>query len=609
MGESGASSHFLNLADLDWRAGDRERPRARTHQAPYPRGPFTRLRATTRPVCLAAVVTLTLLASLAGCVNPRTGAPASPDGPETPRDGSAPRAIDAPAVDLAPVPDGGRAAGEACAGSGECRSGVCADGVCCTAACADLCHACNVSGSEGNCTAVPMSKPPARAGECEINPSNRCGNTGSCDGAGKCQLTDAATTCGARSCDPATGILTAEPRCDGKGSCQAAEPGISCAPARCNAAHSGCASPCGSSDDCLPPNQCLAGSCGKSDVALPCSTGDQCKSNLCVDGVCCDRACTGQCEACDVSGSIGTCKPATGIPHHGAQPSRPGCGGDAACPGSCNGSDAARCVYPANRCRSRSCSAVAQEVINEATCDASGVCPAISTMACAHVCRAGTCTACTPSTRQCAGDVSQLCDNNGAWQNQACPSSGNMLPACNSDGTCGLRCEPVMGVRPASIACGNTTVCPAWNFESVTPEGWSVVTAPSGSGALNVVSNNLGDNNSNMLAIAVHFTAAVAAQSTLTIQLALCPSPGISLTSRPFVYRVWMDGSGGSFSVYPIAFNATGSDTPNGLSGNSGSWILDQEGFFLNPIERIQIVVIAREDWTGTVFFDDIGFR
>src|SRR5215468_7265535 len=31
-----------------------------------------------------------------------------------------------------------------------------------------------------------------------------------------------------------------------------------------------------------------------------CGMGTQCESGFCIDGVCCDRACDGQCEACDV---------------------------------------------------------------------------------------------------------------------------------------------------------------------------------------------------------------------------------------------------------------------------------------------------------------------
>lgn len=40
-----------------------------------------------------------------------------------------------------------------------------------------------------------------------------------------------------------------------------------------------------------------------------CVAGSECDSGICADGVCCDGACGGTCEACDLSGSAGTCTP------------------------------------------------------------------------------------------------------------------------------------------------------------------------------------------------------------------------------------------------------------------------------------------------------------
>jgi hypothetical protein len=40
---------------------------------------------------------------------------------------------------------------------------------------------------------------------------------------------------------------------------------------------------------------------GGSSLGETCSSGQECDSSYCVDGVCCETACTGQCEACDIS--------------------------------------------------------------------------------------------------------------------------------------------------------------------------------------------------------------------------------------------------------------------------------------------------------------------
>jgi hypothetical protein len=71
-----------------------------------------------------------------------------------------------------------------------------------------------------------------------------------------------------------------------------------------------------------------------------CSANADCGSGICVDGLCCNSSCTGQCAACDVPGSEGTCVASAGIPH-GARTSCTGATG--ACGAACNGSDMTAC--------------------------------------------------------------------------------------------------------------------------------------------------------------------------------------------------------------------------------------------------------------------------
>jgi hypothetical protein len=56
------------------------------------------------------------------------------------------------------------------------------------------------------------------------------------------------------------------------------------------------------------------------------------------------------------------------------------CGGDVACPGTCDGVTAAKCTYPAKQCRVQSCSS--NILVSMAVCDANGACPAVMSMAC-----------------------------------------------------------------------------------------------------------------------------------------------------------------------------------------------------------------------------------
>jgi len=44
--------------------------------------------------------------------------------------------------------------------------------------------------------------------------------------------------------------------------------------------------------------------------AQPCMDGSECGTGFCVNGVCCDTACTGACEACDLPNLMGTCSSA-----------------------------------------------------------------------------------------------------------------------------------------------------------------------------------------------------------------------------------------------------------------------------------------------------------
>src|SRR5690606_18070855 len=70
-----------------------------------------------------------------------------------------------------------------------------------------------------------------------------------------------------------------------------------------------------------------------------CQNGDACASGVCVEGVCCDRACDGACESCKLAESLGTCTFVNGPPVHGS------CPGTGPCASRCDGSSS-DCAFP-----------------------------------------------------------------------------------------------------------------------------------------------------------------------------------------------------------------------------------------------------------------------
>ncbi|MBK9265315.1 MAG: hypothetical protein IPM54_36715 [Polyangiaceae bacterium] len=70
--------------------------------------------------------------------------------------------------------------GNACSANGECLSGSCVDGVCCNNACTETCKSCNVAGSVGTCTNVPI-------GQEDPNASLQCLGSNTCNGNGECK--------------------------------------------------------------------------------------------------------------------------------------------------------------------------------------------------------------------------------------------------------------------------------------------------------------------------------------------------------------------------------------------------------------------------------------
>jgi len=363
-----------------------------------------------------------------------------------------------------------KADGLSCGGSNQCGSGSCADGVCCNQACGGQCQACDLPGQLGQCVAVSGAPHGARTA---CSGSGTCG--GSCDGTNAAACAYPTVQCRGASCT--AGTATAAGSCDGAGSCPAVVT-TTCNPYVCGA--TACKTSCTADADCISGDYCnVAGACvSKKADGYACGAANECANGSCADGVCCARACNGQCEACDVPGSVGQCVAVSGPPH-GA---RTACAGSGTCGGACDGANAAACAYPSSStsCRNASCSGGTATAA--ATCDGAGACPPAVTAQCdPYLCGGNACKTscladsdciaadrcdatgvCVPKTvvgqactasNQCASGFcidGYCCDQGCAGQCQACDLAG-------SEGTC----TAVSGnPRGARIACrGSSTAC------------------------------------------------------------------------------------------------------------------------------------------------------
>lgn len=263
------------------------------------------------------------------------------------------------------------------AGCRVCAAGPlhCVDGVCCeqSAAACSGCSACSASltgAADGECHAVAAGKDPHA--QCAAAPDAVCGADGACDGQGSCR-TDApsGTACGETTCE---GGLVSGSVCDGSGNCGSNQ--ASCGPYGC--ADNQCRSSCETPAECAAGHHCsAAGTCepNKQD-GEQCRAAAECTSGNCVDGVCCNSDCAGQCESCAESGRLGTCVAASGEPRDGRQP----CDGQGSCRGSCDGETRDACVFPA---AGQSCSSECRRsTIKMSTCDGAGACVVSETIDC-----------------------------------------------------------------------------------------------------------------------------------------------------------------------------------------------------------------------------------
>jgi hypothetical protein len=246
---------------------------------------------------------------------------------------------------------------------------------------------------------------------------------------------------------------------------------------------------CGSSNTCVPlvgddPTMRCTGTCDstgacKSKLGQACtSVGGGCASStFCApEGICCDKACASSCEACDLSGSVGTCKtlaagtaPRTTNGHAACVTT------DAACAGKCDGTNPA-CTYSTASCGTATCTG---QVFQAAGNCSTGVCnlPAPETCTNACVVATGCSGVCTPDSLQCKNTTTpQKCSTTGSWVDQTACSGGLTCKdgacACQSPNTtCPAGCVDLQtdasNCGKCGQSCGAGSTCSAGKCQVV----------------------------------------------------------------------------------------------------------------------------------------------
>ena len=367
--------------------------------------------------------------------------------------------------------------GQRCAAASECVSNFCVDGVCCDSACGGTCVYCASPNARGRCTNVGAGAVDPR-GMCQDRGASTCGTNGRCNGSRACQSYPNGTVCRGASCNAGTNQRTQQGTCSG-GTCSTPA-ATTCAPYRCNG--TACGNRCATNNDCVAPNTCQNGSCGKKPPGQICARADECASNVCAQGVCCSTACGGLCQACNLPGLAGTCSP---VPAGGQDPggrcaaqAPATCGRD----GTCNGAGACRLHPATTMCAAASCSNGTATAAS--LCDGNGACTSGAARQCApYVCNAATasCFSSCDGNGQCAPP--NQCENSTCGR-KGNGSSCNSGPECLS-GNCvdGVCCNESCGgsCRSCAVA-GSVGTCSNVTSGMPDPRGMCPMSQPESCG-------------------------------------------------------------------------------------------------------------------------------
>jgi hypothetical protein len=282
---------------------------------------------------------------------------------------------------------------------------------------------------QGVCTAPGMTTQQnvANGTVCGSGGTLSCLN-GACSG---CTMN---SQCTAASC--AGNVLTKAQSCMAGACVNPSPPTQACDPYLCSAGTNACTTKCNTDADCSQSgvgNYCTGanGMClAKVAQGGACGANHQCQSGNCVDGFCCNNACTGTCLACSnaLTGQPnGTCSAVTSgtdPKNQCAMASMSTCGTNGVCSG------AACQLWPSGTvCQAASCNGTMLTFAH--TCNGTGNCtiPSPQTVDCSpFLCTSGAC------TTSCATDAD--CSSSGYCSGGMCLAKKALAASCTAADQC-----------------------------------------------------------------------------------------------------------------------------------------------------------------------------
>ncbi|MDI1476685.1 kelch repeat-containing protein [Polyangium sp. y55x31] len=224
-------------------------------------------------------------------------------------------------------------------------------------------------------------------------------------------------------------------------------------------------------------------------LGAPCDLKTPCDDSFCVDGVCCNTPCDGQCEACD-GARVGICEPVAGKPH-GA---RPACNGTSEACATCDGVNPFECSYPSGNSCGKECKASTLTVF---ACDGSGNCAESTSNNCApYNCNAVNLSCETECTSNTSCAVGSTCNTEAktcvTLPTKCLDSEILQLPDGNTqscapyacrNGACLATCASVDDCSGAEVICDEkTSNCMKWtafeDAQSASTSGTCTMAAP-----------------------------------------------------------------------------------------------------------------------------------